>query len=190
MTIGSVAAFKLFVAVVLYLFLPLSALTYYLSTRQRRVIEVDRVLAILVRRTLVRQSLPSRHAAGLTVGAVGYASVVSWIGLTLFFFSEEIGLPNGELPAVESRLGRIPAAGIRASCWRWRSWARTFRASNMSIGGTRRATSRRRFISASVCVSSSLLPLPWSSTMRLRHCPEEPGPGAGSRRISGPRSPF
>ena len=47
MTIGSVAAFKLFVAAVLYLFLPLTALTYYFSRRQRRVIEVDRMLAIL-----------------------------------------------------------------------------------------------------------------------------------------------
>ena len=47
MTMGSVAAFKLFVAIVLYLFLPLTASAYYFSRRQRRVIEVDRMLAIL-----------------------------------------------------------------------------------------------------------------------------------------------
>jgi hypothetical protein len=112
MTIGSVAAFKLFVAVVLYLFLPLSALTYYLSTRQRRVIEVDRVLVILsVDPSYAKAYLPDTLRA--YVGAVGYASVVSWIGLALFFFSEEIGLPNGEFPAVTLAGVEFPQPGSR-----------------------------------------------------------------------------
>jgi hypothetical protein len=95
MIIGSVAAFKLFVAIVLYLFLPLSALTYYVSTRQRRIVEVERVLAILsVEPSYAKAYLPDQLPS--YVWAVGYASVVSCIGLVLLFFSTEIGLPGGE----------------------------------------------------------------------------------------------
>ncbi len=39
--------FKWVVAWVLYLFLPLTALTYYFSRRRRRVAEVERILSIL-----------------------------------------------------------------------------------------------------------------------------------------------
>ena len=78
MTIGSVTAFKLFVAVVFYLFLPLTALTYYFSRRQRRVIEVDRMLAILnVEPSYAKAYLPDTLLT--YVWAVGYASVVSCI---------------------------------------------------------------------------------------------------------------
>jgi hypothetical protein len=98
--IGSVAAFKLFVAIVLYLFLPLTALTYYFSRRQRRVIEVDRMMAILnVDPAYAKAYLPDTLST--YVWAVGYASIISCIGLVLLFFSREIGLSNGEFPTVK-----------------------------------------------------------------------------------------
>ncbi len=112
MTIGSVAAFKLFVAIVLYLFLPLSALTYYVSTRQRRIIEVERVLAILsVEPSYAKAYLPDQLPT--YVWAVGYASVVSCIGLVLLFFSTEIGLPDGEFPTVMLAEVEFPQKGSR-----------------------------------------------------------------------------
>jgi len=112
MTIGSVAAFKLFVAVVFYLFLPLTALTYYFSRRQRRVIEVDRMLAILnVDPQYAKAYLPDTLSTYLW--AVSYASVISCIGLALLFFSREIGLSNGEFPAVTLSDVEFPQKGSR-----------------------------------------------------------------------------
>lgn len=112
MIIGSVAAFKLFVAIVLYLFLPLTALTYYFSRRQRRVIEVDRMLAILnVEPSYAKAYLPD--ALPTYVWAVGYASIISCIGLVLLFFSREIGLSNGEFPTVTMADVEFPQKGSR-----------------------------------------------------------------------------
>jgi hypothetical protein len=112
MTIGLVAAFKLFVAIVLYLFLPLSALTYYVSTRQRRIIEVERVLAILsIEPSYAKAYHPDRLLT--YVWAVGYASVISCIGLVLLFYSGEIGLPEGEFPWVTMAGVEFPQKGSR-----------------------------------------------------------------------------
>jgi len=112
MTIGTVTAFKLFVAVVFYLFLPLTALTYYFSRRQRRVIEVDRMLAILnIEPSYAKAYLPDTLLT--YVWAVGYASVVSCIGLALLFFSRELGLDNGEFPTVTLSDVAFPQPGSR-----------------------------------------------------------------------------
>ena len=57
--LSSAAGFKLLVAAVLYIFLPLTALTYYFSRRQRRVIEVTRVTAnVLVRAVAAVRTSP------------------------------------------------------------------------------------------------------------------------------------
>src|SRR5262245_22658839 len=112
MTIASVAAFKLFVAVVLYLFLPLHAMAYYCSTRRRRIIEVDRVLAVLsVDPAYAKAYLPDRLPTYLL--ALGYASVITCIGLVLLLFSSEIGLPDGEFPAVTLAEVEFPHKGSR-----------------------------------------------------------------------------
>jgi hypothetical protein len=112
MTIGSVPALKLFVAIVLYLFLPLTVWTFYVSTRRRRIIEVERVLAILsVEPSYAKAYLPDRLPTYLW--AVGYVSVISWIGLVLLFFSQEIGLPNGEFPTVTLVNVEFPQPGSR-----------------------------------------------------------------------------
>jgi hypothetical protein len=112
MIIGSVVAFKLFVAIVFYLFLPLTALTYYFSRRQRRVIEVDRMLRILnVEPSYAKAYLPDTLSTYMW--AVAYASVISCIGLALLFFSREIGLANGEFPAVTLSDVEFPQKGSR-----------------------------------------------------------------------------
>jgi hypothetical protein len=112
MTIGSVAAFKLFVAVVLYIFLPLTALTYYFSRRQRRVIEVDRMLTILnVEPAYAKAYGPDTLSSYMF--AVAYASIISCIGLALLFFSREIGLVNGDFPTVTMSDVEFPQHGSR-----------------------------------------------------------------------------
>jgi hypothetical protein len=112
MNIESVAAFKLFVAIVFYLFLPLTALTYYFSRRQRRVIEVDRMLAILnVEPSYAKAYLPDAFSS--YVWAVSYASIISCVGLALLFFSREIGLSNGEFPTVALNGVEFPQKGSR-----------------------------------------------------------------------------
>jgi hypothetical protein len=112
MTIGSVAAFKLFVAVVLYIFLPLTALTYYFSRRQRRVIEIDRMLTILnIEPGYAKAYAPDTLSTYLV--AVAYASIISCIGLALLFFSREIGLVNGDFPTVTMSDVEFPQKGSR-----------------------------------------------------------------------------
>ena len=111
MIIGSVAVFKLFVAIVFYLFLPLTALTYYFSRRQRRVIEVDRMLAILnVEPTYAKAYLPDTLSSYVWPSATRPSP---WIGLALLFFSREIGLADGRVSDRGTIVRRrLPAEGI------------------------------------------------------------------------------
>ena len=112
MTMGSVAAFKLFVAIVLYLFLPLTAAAYFFSRRQRRVIEVDRMLAILnIDPAYAKAYAPDGLAAYLL--GVAYASIIACIGLALLFFSREIGMVNGDFPTVTMSTVEFPQPGSR-----------------------------------------------------------------------------
>jgi len=52
---GFIIVFKLIGVIVLYLFLPLTALTYYFSRRPRRVAELERILSILGKSEGVRE---------------------------------------------------------------------------------------------------------------------------------------
>jgi hypothetical protein len=112
MTMGSVAAFKLFVAIVLYLFLPLTALAYYFSRRHRRVIEVNRMLAILNVDPAYAKAYEPDGLAAYLIG-VAYASIIACIGLALLFFSREIGLANGDFPTVTMADVEFPQKGSR-----------------------------------------------------------------------------
>jgi len=112
MTMGSVAAFKLFVAIVLYLFLPLTAAAYFFSRRQRRVIEVNRMLAILnIDPAYAKAYAPDGLPAYLL--GVAYASIIACIGLALLFFSREIGMVNGDFPTVTMSTVEFPQPGSR-----------------------------------------------------------------------------
>jgi hypothetical protein len=109
---GSLIGFKLMAVAVLYAFIPLSAVTYYFSHRTRRIIEVDRVLALLNVDPAYRKAYaPDRVSSYL--GAVAYLSTVAGIGLTLVFFSHEIGFVGGEFPTVMLGDVEFPQKGSR-----------------------------------------------------------------------------
>jgi hypothetical protein len=98
----SLTTLKLVVATVLYLFIPVSALTYYFTRRHTRVLEVDRMLSILnINPAYAKAYGPDKLYSYLW--SVAYASIVAFIGLALLLFSRELGLENGDFPRV--RLG-------------------------------------------------------------------------------------
>lgn len=108
----SLTPFKLIVFIVLYSFVPLTALTYYISRRKRRVIEVDRVLTLLEVDPEYRKAYEP-DKIGTYFSAVLYLSAVVIVGLTLLFFSSQIGLVDGEFPS--ATLGQVdfPQKGSR-----------------------------------------------------------------------------
>ena len=57
MPVAPLVQFKLFVMAVLYISVPLTALTYYFSRRRRRIIEVERVSVAAERRPRVSAGL-------------------------------------------------------------------------------------------------------------------------------------
>ena len=87
---------KWIVVLVLYLFLPLTTLTYYLFRRRRRQSEIDRVFSKL-RIDLdsnYRKAYEYEQPGGYYVCALAYASIISLIGLMLLFLGPEIGIPE------------------------------------------------------------------------------------------------
>lgn len=109
---GSIIVFKLSGMIVLYLFLPLTVLTYYFSRRPRRVAEVERILSILNIDPAYRKVYEAEKL-GYYLWALAYASVVSCVGLTLLFLSAEIGLSGGEFPMVKLGNVEFPQKGSR-----------------------------------------------------------------------------
>jgi hypothetical protein len=89
---------KVIVLMVLYLFLPLTAVTYYAVRRRRRTYEVERIFAILHIDPAYRLAYDDEDAGRYYLWAVGYASVVVSLGLMLLFLGPELGV--GEFPRV------------------------------------------------------------------------------------------
>jgi hypothetical protein len=107
---------KLIVATVLYLFIPVSAVTYHFTRRHMRLLEVERMLSILnVSPAYAKAFGPDTLYS--YVASVAYASIVACIGLALLLFSHELGLENGEFPRVTLVGGdsplEFPATGSR-----------------------------------------------------------------------------
>jgi hypothetical protein len=102
---------KLAVMVVLYLFLPFTALSYYLFRRHRREAEIKRVLNILNVDADYQKAYQDVRPGAYFLWTVLYASLVSCLGLTLVFFSSEIGLY--EFPAAKLGAVSFPLAGSR-----------------------------------------------------------------------------
>jgi hypothetical protein len=103
---------KLVAVLVLYLFLPLTALTYYFSRRNRRAAEIERIFSILKIEPGYRKVYET-EGLGHYLWAVAYASVVACFGLTVLFLGPEIGFPNGEFPMVSLSGVEFPQAGSR-----------------------------------------------------------------------------
>jgi hypothetical protein len=94
----AISASKVIVLMVLYLFLPLTAVTYYVFRRRRRTYEVERILALLHIDPAYRRAYEDEHAGRYYLGAVVYASVVASLGLMLLFLGTELGVE--EFPRV------------------------------------------------------------------------------------------
>jgi hypothetical protein len=107
----SVTVAKLIGVSVLYLFLPLSALTYYFFRRDRRAAEVERLFTVLHIDSAHRQPYHYETSGYYFLCAVAYASAVSGIGLVLLFLGTEMNLT--EFPSVELRDVQFPHAGSR-----------------------------------------------------------------------------
>jgi hypothetical protein len=107
----SVEVAKLIGVSVLYLFLPLSALTYFLFRRDRKAAEVERVFTVLRIDPVHRQPYHGARSGAYFLCAVAYASAVSGIGLVLLFLGPEMEL--AEFPSVELRDMQFPQAGSR-----------------------------------------------------------------------------
>ncbi len=109
--------YKLILGLALYLFLPLTAVTYYAFRRERRQAEIDPIFEVLKFNEKTKEAYKyeagGKGANWHLCGAVVYLSVVSFIGLALLFFSDEIALPGSEFPQV--KLGNVyfPEKGSR-----------------------------------------------------------------------------
>jgi hypothetical protein len=110
--IGPLVTLKLVVALMLYVWLPVSALTYHFSRRLRRVIEVERMLALLrIEPAYAKAFAPDSLTAYLA--SVSFVTVIAAIGFALLLFANEIGLPNGEFTTVTLSNVEFPQRGSR-----------------------------------------------------------------------------
>ena len=84
---------------VIYLFLPLSALTYYSFRRYRHLSKVERILRVLKVDERDRGSYDDAYPGYHLLLAVIYASIVSIVGLVALMFNERIEMSLGMVPA-------------------------------------------------------------------------------------------
>jgi hypothetical protein len=116
--------FKLIGMIVLYLFLPLNAITYFFFCQHQRTFEVERILDKLHLEAkedrVHRKAYGDEKSGYYFFWSVTYASVVSGIGLALLFLGSEMfhfGELAGEFPSL--RLGahiEFPEQGSRLIC--------------------------------------------------------------------------
>ncbi len=102
---------KLIGMIALYLFLPFTALTYYIFRRDRRTAEIERILAILNIGPNYRKAYHSEKSGAYLLWTVAYTSVVSCLGLAVLFLGAEIGLDA--LPPVQLNGVQFPHEGSR-----------------------------------------------------------------------------
>jgi hypothetical protein len=105
---------KLAVVAALYLFLPLTAITYYFFRYHRRRCEIERVLSMLDIEHRYRKAFNEGKPVLYFFGTLLYAMVVSAIGLALLAFSSELGITA--LPTVELRGIVFPQEGSWVVC--------------------------------------------------------------------------
>jgi hypothetical protein len=116
---SAIIASKLIVLMVLYLFLPLTALTYYVFRRRRRTYEVERMFAVLHIDPAYRRAYDDENARRYYLWAVAYASVVAGLGLMLLFLGPELGVeefpsvPFGMTTGTATEMLRFPQRGSR-----------------------------------------------------------------------------
>jgi len=99
---------KLGVIAVLYLFLPLTAFTYYFFRRQRRRSEVERVLGLLQIDPSYRRAYDEERPGRYFFVALIYISIIAIVGLTLLAFGGDSDLA---FPTFEWRGVTFPEVG-------------------------------------------------------------------------------
>lgn len=104
---------KAIAVAVLYLFFPISVITYYFSRRPKRVAEVERTLAILKLDPAFTKAYSIETMRDYVWG-LGYASLVGGLGLILLFFSTEIGLASGGFTGIQIGSTTFPQSGSMA----------------------------------------------------------------------------
>ena len=107
----SIIGFKLLALIALYLFLPLTALTFFLFRRQRRILEIERIISILNINPNYRTAYEDANSSRYYFWALAYTSIVSWAGLVLLLFAVEINM--NEFPSVQVGNVDFPQAGSR-----------------------------------------------------------------------------
>jgi len=103
---------KLVAVLVLYSFLPLTFITYLLTRRRRRVIEVNRILSLLNIDPAYRKAYEVEKP-GYYFGAFTYVSVVTCAGLALLLLAGQIGLT--EFPTVPLEVADPAQSGAKSS---------------------------------------------------------------------------
>lgn len=103
--------------VLLLLYLPLTAFSYYLFRRKRRAREVERVLSIMNVDSLYRDAYEGERMGLHLFLSVAYTTAVAAFGLTVLFLGRELGLDAAspmELPGKVSfpREGWRPVTGM------------------------------------------------------------------------------
>ena len=102
---------ELSIVLILYMFLPLTALTYYVFRRGRRQAEIARIIEILEIKEADRELYYDKRLGFSLLLAVFYASVISIAGLLLLILGREIGFP--EFPFVWFGKARFPQFGSK-----------------------------------------------------------------------------
>jgi hypothetical protein len=116
---SAISASKLIVLMVLSLFLPLTAVTYYVFRRRRRTYEVERIFAMLHIDPAYRRAYEDENAGRDYLWAVVYASVVASLGLMLLFLGPELGMaefprvPFGTTTGTATEILGFPQRGSR-----------------------------------------------------------------------------
>jgi hypothetical protein len=105
---------KLILLVALFLFLPLTALTYYVFRRHRRRCEIERIFSVLNIDVPYRKAFEEGQPGRYFLGAVTYTSLIAGIGLVLLFLGRDFGLT--EFPSVMWREVEFPQEGSALVC--------------------------------------------------------------------------
>lgn len=135
---------KMLALVVIYLFLPLSALTYYTFRRQRHLSKVKRILRVLAVDERDHGSYDTDYPGLHLLLAVIYSSIVSIVGLAALMFNEHMEISLGLAPAatgnlpltfpVDDSLLMLGMAFLGAYLWGIQNVFRRYMADDLSPG--------------------------------------------------------
>ena len=92
MDFNDIFVFKLIGIIALYLFLPLTAVSYSMFRRYRRECEIKRIVKIMRVDPDYQAAFEDRKPGRYFLLAVVYASLVSCIGFVVLFLGNDLGL--------------------------------------------------------------------------------------------------